>query len=292
MNIGHQDSSSQFPSPIKGIEPDRGHNQRLFYSMGRHIYSLNKSNGYSQSVIKAKENIVSFHHIETLKFLIKDASTVKVNSNEKNTTIESNLLACNLQLLANSNCTLNSSQSLGPTAVDYSKQGAEVYLTVNSSSVYKTNLGSLPPQKKFALNDTISAITFDKKFTKLYVITYSSETETHTVRYFNLLNDGLSKPIILNGNPDQITHAVFVREQAILCRTKNEALLLLEPHSGQYSHVSEKTTTAGALKINAPAFHQNKDQSLYAVEEDTTLISLSYNGNHNRQVLQYKGCIL
>ena len=167
-----------------------------------------------------------------------------------------------------------------------------MYLTVNSSSVYMTNLGSLPPQKKFALNDAISAITFDKKFTKLYVVTYSSETETHTVKYFNLLNDELSKPMILNGNPDQITHAVFVGEQAILCRTKNEALLLLEPHSGQYSHVSEKTTTAGALKINALAFHQNKDQSLYAVEEDTTLISLSYNGNHNTQVLQYKCCAL
>ena len=176
MNISHQDSSSQFRSPIKGIEPDRGHNQRLFYSMGRHIYSLNKSNGYSQSVIKARENIVSFHHIEASTFLIKDASTVKINSNKQNATIESDFLACNLKLLANANCMVNSSQELGPTAVDYSKQGAEVYLTVNSS-VYKTNLGSLPPQKKFALNNAISAITFDKEFTKLYVTTNSGGTK-------------------------------------------------------------------------------------------------------------------
>ena len=232
--------------------------------------------------METKETIVSFHHIEALKFLIIDASTVSVvNSSEHNTTIESDLLACNIQLLANADCMLNSWQSLGPTAVDYSKQGAEVYLTVNSSSVYKTNLGSLPPHKKFELKDVISALTFDKEFTKLYAITFS--VEPYTVRYFNLLSDELSKPIILNGNPDQITHAVFVREQAILCRTGDEALLLLDSHSGQYSSVNETTATAEKLKIKTLAFHPNKDQSLYAVYEDSTLISLSYNGNHNRQ---------
>ena len=211
MNVSHQDSSSQYPTTIKGIEPDREHNQRLFYSLGRRIYSLNKCNGYSQSVMETKETIVSFHHIEALKFLIIDASTVSVvNSSEHNTTIESDLLACNIQLLANADCMLNSWQSLGPTAVDYSKQGAEVYLTVNSSSVYKTNLGSHPAHKKFELKDVISALTFDKEFTKLYAITFS--VEPYTVRYFNLLSDELSKPIILNGNPDQITHAVFVGE--------------------------------------------------------------------------------
>ena len=96
MNVIHQHSSSQFSAPIEGIEPDREHNQRLFYSMGRHIYSLNKSNGYSQSVMVTKENIMSFHQIADLKFLIKDASTIRVNSTEKHTTIESNLLACKL----------------------------------------------------------------------------------------------------------------------------------------------------------------------------------------------------
>ena len=99
-----------------------------------------------QSVMETRENIVSFHHIEASKFLIKDASTVKIKSNKQNTTIESNLLACKLHLLAKANCVLYSSQKLGPTVVDYSKQEAEAYLTVNSS-VYKTNLGSLPPQR-------------------------------------------------------------------------------------------------------------------------------------------------
>ena len=240
MNISYQDSSSQSPAPVKGIEPDRENNQRLFYSMGRHIYSLNKSNGYSQSVMETRENIVSFHHIEASKFLIKDASTVKIKSNKQNTTIESNLLACKLHLLAKANCMLYSSQELGPTAVDYSKQEAEVYLTVNSSSVYKTNLGSLPPQKKFLLNNVISAITFDNKFTKLYVITFSGET--HTVRYFNLSTDELSIPITLKGKPDRLTDAVFVGERAILCRTKAKALLLLDPLSGQYSYLSERMT--------------------------------------------------
>ena len=278
MNISHQDSSSQSSAIIRGIEPDREHNQRLFYSMGRHIYSLNKTNGYSQSVMETKENIISFHHIEALKFLMEDTSTVRVNcSNKLNTTIESNLLACNLQLMANANCMLSSSQELGPTAVDYSKQGAEVYLTVNSSSVYKTNLGSLPPQKKFFLNDAISAITFDNKFTKLYVITFSGET--HTVRYFNLSTDELSIPITLKGKPDRLTDAVFVGERAILCRTKAKALLLLDPLSGQYSYLSERMTTDGTLKVRALAFHRNRDQSIYAVDEDSTLISLSYNGN-------------
>ena len=292
MNISHQDSSSQSPAIIEGIEPDREHNQRFFYSMGRHIYSLNKTSGHSQSVMKTRENIVSFHHIEGSKLLINDLSTIKVvNSSKLNTTIEPNLLACNRQFMANANCMLNASQSLGPTAVDYSKQGAEVYLTVNSSSVYKTNLGSLPPQKKFALNDTISAITFDKKFTKLYVITYSSETETHTVRYFNLLNDELSKPIILNGNPDQITHAVFVGEQAILCQTRADinSLLLLDPYSGKYSYVSEEIATlpcnysecGQGLAITALAYHSNNDRSLYAVDDGSTVILLSYNGNQN-----------
>ena len=186
---------------------------------------------------------------------------------------------------------LKSSKQLGPTAIDYSKQGAEVYLTVNSS-VYKTNLGGIPPQKNFALNDTISTITFDNAFTKLYVFSYSGEPIT--VRYFNLLNDELSKPITLHGNPDHITHAVFVGKQAILCQTENEALLLLNPYTGQYSHVNEKTTTIGPQKIEALAFHQNKDKSLYAVAEDSTLILLSYNGNHNKQVLQcvYQCCLL
>ena len=279
MNISHQDSSSQSSAIIRGIEPDREHNQRLFYSMGRHIYSLNKTNGYSQSVMETKENIIRFHHIEALKFLMEDTSTVRVNSSNKlNTTNESNLLACNLQLMANTNCMLSSSQELGPTAVDYSKQEAEVYLTVNSS-VYKTNLGSHPAHKKFELKDVISALTFDKEFTKLYAITFS--VEPYTVRYFNLLSDELSKPIILNGNPDHITHAVFVGEQAILCRTGDEALLLLDPHSGQYSHVSEDMATTGALEIKALAFHSNKDQSLFAVDGGSTLISLSYNGNQN-----------
>ena len=291
MNISHQDSSSQSPTIIRGIEPDREHNQRFFYSMGRYIYSLNGTNGCSQSVTETKENIMSFHHIEALKYIIRDVSTVTVvNSNGQNTTLESDLLACNLQVLANANCMLNASQSLGPTAVDYSKQGAVVYLTVDSS-VYMTNLGSLPPQKKFALNDTISAITFDKKFTKLYVITYSSETETHTVRYFNLLNDELSKPIILNGNPDQITHAVFVGEQAILCQTRADknSLLLLDPYSGKYSYVSEEIATlpcnhsecGQGLAITALAYHSNNDRSLYAVDDGSTLILLSYNGNQN-----------
>ena len=124
----------------------------------------------------------------------------------------------------------------------------------------------------------------------MYIITHSDGT--HTVRYLNLLNDELSIPIILKGNPDQITHAVVVGERAILCRTKAKALLLLDPHSGLYSHVSEDMATTGALEIKALAFHSNKDQSVYAVEEDSTLISLSYNGNHNRQALQYKCCLL
>ena len=235
--------------------------------------------------METRENIVSFHHIEASKFLIKDASTVKIKSNKQNTTMESDFLACNLKLLANANCMVNSSQSLGPTAVDYSKQGAEVYLTVNSSSVYKTNLGSLPPQKKFALNNAISAITFDKEFTKLYVITNSGGTQT--VRYLNLLNDELSKPTILHDIPDEITHAVVVGEQAILCQTTRKALLLLDAQSGQYSRVSEETTPAGALKIEALAYHPNKDQSIYAVDEDYLPISLSYNGNYNRQVSQF-----
>ena len=127
MNISHQDSSSQSPATIKGIEPDREHNQRLFYSMGRRIYSLNKTNGCSQSVMETKENIMSFHHIEALKFLIKDVSTVTVlDSNKQNTTLESDLLACNLQLLPKANCMLYSLENLGPTAVDYSKHEAEV----------------------------------------------------------------------------------------------------------------------------------------------------------------------
>ena len=291
MNVSHQHSSSQSSAPIKGVEPDREHNQRLFYLMGRHIYSLNKSNGYSQSVMETKENIVSFHHIDALKFLIKDTSTIRVNSTEQNNTaIESNLLACNLQLLANADCMLNSLQKLGPTAVDYSKQGAEVYLTVNSSSVYKTNLGGLPPKKKFALNDTISAITFDKEFTKLYVFTYSGQT--NTVRYFNLLNDELSEPIILKDIPDEITHAVFAGEQAILCQIRRadmSSLLLLDSRSGKHSYVSEEKATlpcnhsecSRVLAIKALAHHQNKDQSIYAVDNDSELISLSYNGNQN-----------
>ena len=55
------------------------------------------------------------------------------------------------------------------------------------SSVYKINIGSISPVKKFELEDDISAIAFDKEFTKLYVITHSGKT--HAVRYFNLLND-------------------------------------------------------------------------------------------------------
>ena len=290
MNISHQDSSSQSPTIIRGIEPDREHNQRFFYSMGRYIYSLNGTNGCSQSVIETKENIMSFHHIEALKYIIRDVSTVTVvNSNGQNTTLESDLLACNLQVLANANCMLNASQSLGPTAVDYSKQGAVVYLTVDSS-VYKTNLGSLPPQKKFALNDTISAITFDKEFTKLYVFTYSGQT--NTVRYFNLLNDELSEPIILKDIPDEITHAVFAGEQAILCQIRRadmSSLLLLDSRSGKHSYVSEEKATlpcnhsecSRVLAIKALAHHQNKDQSIYAVDNDSELISLSYNGNQN-----------
>ena len=292
MHISHQAPSSQSPARINSIDPDREHNQRLFYSMGRLIYSLNRNNGYSQPVMETKENIMSFHHIEAFKFLIQDASTIRVNSTGQNTTFELDFLACNPQLLANANCMLNATQSLGPTAVDYSKQGAEVYLTVDSS-VYKTNLGSLPPQEKFALNDDISEITFDKEFTKLYVITHSSETETHTVRYFNLLTDESSKPILLNGNPDQITHAVFVGDQAIICQTRADRnpLLLLDPYSGKYSYVSEEITTlpcnhsecSGVLAITALAYHSNKDQSLFAVDGGSTLISLSYNGNQNNR---------
>ena len=95
-------------------------------------------------------------------------------------------------------------------------------------------------------------------------------------------------PVVLKGNPEQITHVVFVGEQATLCRTGNEALLLLDPHSGQQISVSEKMTTAGALKINTLASHPNKNQSLYAVDWGSTLISLRYNGNHKRQELQYE----
>ena len=107
MNISHQDSSSQFPATIKDIEPDREHNQRLFYSMGRHIYSLNKSNGYSHSAMEANENIMSFHHIEAMKFLIKVASTGGLNSTKQNTTIESALLACDIEIQANANAEQN-----------------------------------------------------------------------------------------------------------------------------------------------------------------------------------------
>ena len=77
--------------------------------------------------METKENIMSFHHIEALKFLIKDVSTVTVlDSNKQNTTLESDLLACNLQLLPKANCMLYSLENLGPTAVDYSKHEAEV----------------------------------------------------------------------------------------------------------------------------------------------------------------------
>ena len=164
MNVSHQDSTSQSPATINDIEPDREHNQRLCYSMSRHIHSLNESYGYSHLVMEAKKNIVSFHHIETMKVLIKVASTVGLHSNEQNTTIEPALLACDIEIQANADCMVNTSQTLGPTAIDYSKQEAELYLTVDSS-VYKINIGSLSPVEKLELEDDISAITFDKELT-------------------------------------------------------------------------------------------------------------------------------
>ena len=73
-----------------------------------------------------------------------------------------------------------------------------------------------------------------------------------------MLNDELSKPTILHDIPDEITHAVVVGEQAILCQTTRKALLLLDAQSGQYSRVSEETSPAGALKIEALACHASQ----------------------------------
>ena len=76
---------------------------------------------------------------------------------------------------------LNASQTLGATAIDYSKQEAELYLTVDSS-VYKINIESLSPVEKLELDYDFSTITFDKEFTNLYAITHNGKTRT--VRYF------------------------------------------------------------------------------------------------------------
>ena len=108
-----------------------------------------------------------------------------------------------------------------------------------------------------------------------------------------MLNDELSMPIILKGNPDEITHAVVVGEQAILCQTQDDTnpLLLLDPRSGKYSYVGEEIATlpcnhsecSQVLAITALASHQNKDQSIFAVGDGSTLISLRYNGKQNNR---------
>lgn len=281
-NITLFDPSSEFRPTM---EPDRSLDERLYFSLDRHIYSLNKSDGSLQSLIQTDKRIISFRHIYDMNFLVKDDSTIRVISIEQNHSMAYNidLLACMSKFPSTSNCALRANDSLGPTAVDYSNQ-CEVYLTVDST-IYKIPLWSKLPQKvepsDHQIIGGISSMTFDKTFSKLYVI-----LKTQKVGYIDMTNDSLSSFTQLKGKPDQITTAVYVDENAILCQTNKNTLILLDPYSGQYSHAHEGLTTlpcsdsgcGKAEEMVALASYSNRSQHLYALDGDSRLVYLHYNG--------------
>ena len=264
------------------IEHDRSQDERLYFSVDRQIYSLNKSDGNFQSLIQTDERIINFRHIDEMKVVVKDASTISVISIDQNYTTTVNILACMAKFPSTSKCALIALDSLGPIAVDYSHQD-EVYLTVDST-IYKTSCWSEKPQKvepSGQIIGGISSLTFDKTFSKLYVI-----IETQKVGYLDRANASISLFTPLEGKPGHITTAVYVNENAIICQTDRHTLILLDPSSGRYSYVHEGLTTlpcsdsgcGKAEKVVTLASHSNRNQQLYALDRESRLVSFYYNG--------------
>ena len=100
------------------IEHHRSQDERLYFSVDRQIYSLNKSDGNFQSLIQTDARIISFRHIDEMKFVVNDASTISVIFIDQNYTITVHILACMAKFPSTSKCALIALDSLGPTAVD------------------------------------------------------------------------------------------------------------------------------------------------------------------------------
>ena len=268
---------------ISAVDTDKDTDNRIFYSVDSRIYSWNKSDGDVQLVIEAGAKIQSFHHIGAEKFLIRETSSTYVV--EKRGNKQQNSSTCIVQVPKVSNCisrVINTSESMGSIAIDYSKP-TEVYFAT-PSVIKKINVEDSMPMTQVWEGDStdgISAMAFNKDFSALYFI---DNGKPATVSRFDLTTFGFSQ-VSLHDNVE-IYQAVNVFKDILLCLTKQSALILLNPNSGGYSHISLRKWAEpmpcnhqecnGELKIKAPASHSTTYGHLYVLDVDSRILALDY----------------